>query len=154
MARRRLPGDDDPRARVTVAIETEMSEVELPKRESLRDLVLRAYAAFNARDLDSALAALHPNVDWPNAIDGGRVQGHDEIRRYWMRQFEFLDPRVEPQAVSEDEHGRVIVDVRQVVRDLDGALIADERVTHVYALRDRLIARMDIQEWSVDEVRG
>jgi ketosteroid isomerase-like protein len=118
----------------------------MSKRESTRDLVRRAYAAFNARDLDSALAALHPNVDWPNTIDGGRVRGHDEIRRYWMGQFEFLDPRVEPQDFFEDEHGRLVVEVRQVVRDLEGTLIADERVEHVYAFRDGLIARMDIRE--------
>ena len=44
------------------------------------DLIRRAYAAFNARDLDSALSALHRDVDWLNAIDGGRVRGHDEVR--------------------------------------------------------------------------
>jgi hypothetical protein len=110
-----------------------------------QDLIRRAYAAFNARDLDAALAAMHPDVDWPNALDGGRVHGHDAIRRYWTRQFETIDPRVEPQSVVTHERGRVVVEVRQVVRDLEGTLIADERVEHVYAIRDGLIARMDIR---------
>jgi ketosteroid isomerase-like protein len=44
------------------------------------ELLRRAYAAFNARDLDGALVLMHPDVDWPNAIDGGRVHGHDEVR--------------------------------------------------------------------------
>ena len=123
-----------------------MPGVTSSRPENPRDLVRRAYAAFNARDLDSALAAFHPDVDWPNAIDGGRVRGHDEIRRYWMRQFEFLDPRVEPQTVAEHEHGRVVVQVRQVVRDLKGTLIADERVQHVYAISDGMIARIDIRD--------
>jgi hypothetical protein len=109
------------------------------------DLVYDAYAAFNARDLDAALSAMHPEVDWPNAVEGGRVRGHEEIRRYWMRQFEVNDPRAEPQSVSEDERGRLVVDVRQVVRDLEGTVIADDRVEHMYEIRDGLIARMDIQ---------
>ena len=72
------------------------------------------------RDVHAALDALHPEVDWPNAFDGGRVRGHDEIRRYWMSQFEVINPRVEPQTVYEEEQGRIVVDVRQVVCDLEG----------------------------------
>jgi hypothetical protein len=36
--------------------------------------------------------------------------------------------------------------VHQVVRALDGATLADDRVVHVYAFRDGLVARMDIEE--------
>jgi hypothetical protein len=36
--------------------------------------------------------------------------------------------------------------VHQLVRALDGAVIADREVTHVYSLRDGLIARMDVSE--------
>jgi hypothetical protein len=33
--------------------------------------VLRsAYRAFNARDLEAAIALIHPEVDWPNAWGG------------------------------------------------------------------------------------
>ncbi len=112
---------------------------------SIRDLIRRSYAAFNARDLDAAIAGMHPEVDWPNALEGGRVRGHDEIRQYWTRQFEVIDPRVEPRGIFEDDQGRIVVHVRQVVRDRKGAAIADERVEHVYTIRDGLIARMDIR---------
>ena len=27
-----------------------------------------AYAAFNARNVDAALATMHPDVEWPNGI--------------------------------------------------------------------------------------
>jgi hypothetical protein len=111
-----------------------------------RDLISACYAAFNARELDAALAHCHPDVDWPDAIDGGRLRGHDAVRRYWMRQFETIDPRVEPESVSEDEQGRTVVDVHQVVRDRGGGVIADEHVQHVYTIRAGLIARMDIAE--------
>jgi hypothetical protein len=110
------------------------------------DVIRASYAAFNARDLDAALAAVHPDVDWPNAIDGGRVRGREQVREYWSRQFETIDPHVDPVAFSEDEQGRTVVDVHQVVRDLDGTLIADQRVEHVYTITAGLIARMDIRE--------
>jgi hypothetical protein len=110
------------------------------------DLIRRCYAAFNARDIDAALAGVHPDVDWPNAIEGGRLHGHHEVRAYWKRQFETIAPRVEPQAICDDEQGRIVVDVHQVVCDLDGNVLADEHVQHVYTVTEGLIARMDIQQ--------
>jgi hypothetical protein len=109
------------------------------------DLIRRSYAAFNARDLKAALASVHPDVDWPNAISGGRVHGREEVCKYWTRQFEIIDPHVEPQAFCEDEAGRIVVDVRQVVRDLRGEVIADQQVQHVYTISGGLIVRMDIR---------
>ena len=108
----------------------------------LRDL----YAAFNARDVDAVLAHVHPDVDWPNAFEGGRVHGREAVREYWRRQFEQIDPHVEPERFTATEDGRVAVRVHQVVRDLDGAIVAEGRVTHVYAIRDGLVERMDVLE--------
>jgi ketosteroid isomerase-like protein len=104
----------------------------------------RAYAAFNARDIDRALAVMHPDVDWPNGMEGGRELGHDAVRDYWTRQFGLIDSHVEPESF-EDVDGKIVVEVHQVVRDLDGALLSDQQVEHVYTLRDGLIARMDIR---------
>jgi hypothetical protein len=109
------------------------------------DLLYRAYAAFNARDIERALSLMQPDVDWPNGMEGGRELGHDAVRAYWTRQFGLIDSQVEPVAFSEDDEGRVVVDVDQVVRDLDGALLSEGRVQHVYTLRGGLIARMDIR---------
>jgi hypothetical protein len=36
--------------------------------------------------------------------------------------------------------------VRQLVRDLDGKVLADGTVVHVYEMRSGLVARMDIEE--------
>ncbi len=53
---------------------------------------------------------------------------------YWTRQAETIDPPlVEPQAFSEDDQGRIVVDVQQVVRDLNGDVIADQHAQHVSA---------------------
>ena len=88
---------------------------------------------------------MHPDVDWPNGMEGGRELGHEAVRASWTRQFGLIDSHVEPVGFAEDEEGRVIVDVGQVVRDLDGELLSQQRVQHVYTLRDGLIARMEIR---------
>jgi hypothetical protein len=108
-------------------------------------LLRRAYAAFNARDIEAALALMHPDVDWPNGMEGGRELGHDAVRAYWTRQFGVIDSHVEPLGFEVDENGRVVVDVHQLVRNLDGELLSDTRVQHVYTLRDGLVERMDIR---------
>jgi ketosteroid isomerase-like protein len=113
--------------------------------ESPEQTLRRAYVAFNARDIEGALALMHADVDWPNGMEGGRELGHDAVRAYWTRQFGVIDSHVEPVGFSEDEEGRVVVAVDQVVRDLDGGLLSEQRVEHVYTLRDGLIVRMDIR---------
>jgi ketosteroid isomerase-like protein len=103
------------------------------------------YAAFNARDVDRALAALHPDVDWPNGFEGGRVHGRAAVREYWRRQWELIDPRVEPRGFSTEADGRVAVDVRQVVHDRAGVLLKDEMVQHVYRIDDGLVRSMELR---------
>jgi hypothetical protein len=107
-------------------------------------LLRQAYAAFNARDIDGALALMHPDVDWPNGMEGGRELGHDAVRAYWTRQFGLIDSHVEPVGFERDDQGRIVVEVHQVVRDLEGSVLSDGRVRHVYTLRDGLVSRMDI----------
>lgn len=109
-----------------------------------RDLLIGVYRAFNARDIDAVLARLHPDVDWPNGMEGGRVRGHAGVRDYWTRQWTLIDPQVEPTGFRRDDAGRVVVDVHQVVRDRAGTLLSDQTVKHVYAIEQGLIRRMDI----------
>ena len=111
-----------------------------------RDLITSIYAAFNRRDIDAVLANMHPEVDWPNGMEGGRVHGREAVRQYWLRQWSQIDPRVEPQGFSTDASGAIIVDVHQVIRDLDSNVLADRMVQHVYLIRDGLIHCMEIQE--------
>jgi ketosteroid isomerase-like protein len=111
-------------------------------------LLRRAYAAFNARDIDGALALMHPDVDWPNGMEGGRELGRDAVGAYWTRQFGLIDSHVEPVGFGRDDEGRIVVDVHQVVRDLEGSVLSDGRVRHVYTLRDGLVSRMEIEDTS------
>ena len=115
-------------------------------RPADRELLVRTYAAFNARDVDATLAAMHPDVDWPNGMEGGRVRGHPAVRDYWRRQWGRIDPHVEPRGFATDERGRIVVDVHQVVRDRGGAVLADRMVQHVYVIEDGLIRSMEIKE--------
>jgi len=113
--------------------------------------VLRyAYAAFNGRDVDAALATFHPDVDWPNGMEGGRVVGHDAVRAYWTRQWTLIDPHVEPLSFTPVDGGRIAVDVRQVVRDRAGGLLADQRVQHIYRVEDGKVRSMEIVDPSPD----
>jgi hypothetical protein len=112
--------------------------------QSARDLLITIYERFNARDIDTVLAALHPDVDWPNGMEGGRVHGRDNVRAYWLRQWGMVDPHVEPVRFENDELGRTVIDVHQVVRDLAGHLLVDQMVRHVYSFRDGLVERMEI----------
>ncbi|HEY1711442.1 MAG TPA: nuclear transport factor 2 family protein [Solirubrobacteraceae bacterium] len=109
--------------------------------------VLRAmYDGFNTRDIDAVLAAMSDDVDWPNGWEGGRLLGQEAVRDYWTRQWAAIDPRVEPLEIGPRPGGRVEVQVRQLVRDLDGKVLADGTVVHVYEMRSGLVARMDIEE--------
>jgi hypothetical protein len=108
-------------------------------------LIGRIYEAFNRREIDTVLAALHPAVDWPNGWEGGRVTGHDEVRSYWTRQWAAIDPTVVPTAFADSSDGRISVRVHQTVRDLSGNLLADSEVIHVYTFQDGLIKAMDIE---------
>jgi hypothetical protein len=111
-----------------------------PKIELLR----AAYAAFNARDIDAALALMTPDVVWPKAFKGGFVRGPEEVRAYWTEQWSEINPHVEPIAFYPEDAGQVLVKVHQVVRDLVGAVLADEHVGHRFTIEHGLIQAMEV----------
>jgi hypothetical protein len=94
------------------------------------------------------LEQMSAEVDWPNAWEGGRVHGREAVRVYWLRQWSEIDPIVEPQDFTTLPDGRVAVDVRQIVRSLDGALLGEADVRHVYAFDGDLVTRMDVEDGS------
>ena len=110
------------------------------------ELIRSLSDASNARDIDAVLAAMTDDVDWPNAWEGGRLHGPDAVRDYWTRQWAAIDPRVDPTLITPRGDGRIEVEVHQVVRDLDGGLIDDGVVVHVYELRSGRVAWMDVEK--------
>ena len=117
-----------------------MSDQPAPEIELLR----AAYAAFNARDINAALALMTPDVTWPKAFKGGFVHGSEEIRAYWTEQWREINPHVEPISFHPEEAGCILVDVHQVVRDLAGTVLADEHVGHRFTLEHSLIQAMEV----------
>lgn len=126
------------------AMENKTMERQTPTQIQ-QDLLIKAYAAFNARHIDSVLALMHSDVEWANGMEGGYVRGHAAVRDYWTRQWSLIDPHVEPQGFQVDESGRIVVHVHQVVQDLDGNLIHEQMVQHIYTIENGLIRQMDIQ---------
>ena len=109
-------------------------------------LIAQAYAAFNHRDIDSALALMSDTVSWPKASEGGRVVGKAEICAYWIRQWQEFDPHVEPHEVTDQPDGTTSVRVHQLVKSLAGEVLSDSEVCHVYTITNGLIERMDLME--------
>ena len=112
--------------------------------QSDRELIVSAYANFKARKLDAVLELMHSDVDWPNGMEGGRVQGHRGVREYWTRQWSLIDPHVEPVDFKVGGPGETTVTVHQVVRSPDGDVLVDQMVEHAYFIEGGLIRRMDI----------
>jgi hypothetical protein len=118
------------------------TDAQVSKEDTL--VIQAAYRVFNARDIDAALELMTPDVEWPNGQDGGYVRGRDAVRAYWTRQWAMIDPHVEPMAMTLAPDERVDVTVHQVVRNLDGALLTERTLHHVYRLVDGLVAHMEI----------
>lgn len=117
----------------------------MPDQHTPETKLLRAaYAAFNARDIDAALVLMTPDVAWPKAFKGGFVRGPEEVRAYWTEQWSEIDPHVEPVAFHPEEDGSILVEVHQLVRDLAGAVLADEHVGHRFTLAQGLIKSMEV----------
>ena len=109
-----------------------------------KPLLRRRTPQFNKRDIDGALALLTEDVTWPKASEGGKVVGKQEIRAYWTRQWREFDPHVEPVAITDENGGKVRVRVHQVVKTLQGDVLSDSEVFHVFTVDSGLIAAMDL----------
>jgi ketosteroid isomerase-like protein len=110
------------------------------------ELLKRVYERFNARDMETVLAAMCEDVTWANGMEGGHVHGRDEVRSYWTRQWAMVSPRVDPAGFSVGRDGEVIVEVHQVVHDMEGNLLIDQMVGHIFRFENGLIRRFDIRE--------
>ncbi len=110
------------------------------------ELLKAMYRAFNAREIDTILAVMHPEIIWPNGWEGGYVYGHQGVCDYWTRQWAAIDPRVDPIDFNTNDAGVIVVRVHQVVRDKEGTTLSDSMVEHLYELENGLIKRMEIKK--------
>lgn len=106
-------------------------------------LLTGLYEAFNRKDVEAVVAALHPAVDWPNYLDGGRINGREAVRAYWERQFALVSPEATPLSFETLPDGRMVVTIHYVVRSVEGGLWTDETTSNIYSFKDELISRME-----------
>ena len=111
-----------------------------------QDIIKKAYNAFNQRNIDEALSTMQPTVQWSKAWEGGYISGHDEIKKYWTRQWKEINPTVEPIGFNERQNGSLEVEVHQNVKELNGTLLFDGTVKHIYTFQEGLIKTMDIEK--------
>ena len=110
------------------------------------EMLRKAYRDFNAQCIEEVLAQMTDDVEWPNRLDGGYLHGKEAIREYWQRQFAMANPQVEPLNIERNAQGQFEVRVHQTVRDLEGKLLIDGEVKHVFTIRNGLIVRMDVKD--------
>jgi hypothetical protein len=106
-------------------------------RAGHRDLLLQAYAAYNAQDVKALLARISDDVDWPDGA--GR-----QVRAHWTEQWTRTRTHAEPLSFSEVDDGRAAVYIRQVVRSLDGSPISRGHFLQMHRIEGDLVSRMDI----------
>jgi ketosteroid isomerase-like protein len=116
--------------------------------QEIAEMVRAGYDGFNRRDIEAALAPLHPSVEWWPAADEpitGPYRGHDGYRRLVAEAWEGvpdIQTQIEDLFVVGD---RVVVSVRFWGRGRDSGVPVEIRETHVSRVRDGKI--IEVREY-------
>ncbi len=108
---------------------------------SNQQLLQSLYAAFNNRELETIISVMHPEVKWANGVEGGFVYGRDAVREYWTNQYKVIQVQLETLKFETDEKNRNVVTVHQIVRDLQGNLLADMTVKQIFTIENDALAQ-------------
>lgn len=114
------------------------------------DQFKQLYAAFNRREIETLLSFMQPDVQWANGMEGGFVYGRDAVRQYWTNQFTVIRSRVEPLKIERLDVGRQLLTVHQVVHDVQGNLLKDHTVQHIFTVKDGLISVFEIGDTALE----
>ena len=104
------------------------------------------YNAFNKREIETIISFMQPDVKWANGMEGGFVYGRDAVREYWTNQFKIIQPQLEPLNYETDDNNRDVVTVHQIIRDLQGNLLADMTVRQIFTIENNLISLYELGE--------
>lgn len=104
------------------------------------------YDAFNEREIETIISFMQPDVKWANGMEGGFVYGRDAVREYWTNQFKIIQPQLEPLNYETDDNNRDVVTVHQIIRDLQGNLLADMTVQQIFTIENNLISLYELGE--------
>ena len=104
------------------------------------------YDAFNKREIETIISLMRPDVKWANGLEGGFVYGRDAVREYWTNQFKAIQPELETLKFETDENNRNVVTVHQIIKDLQGNVLAETTVHQIFTIEDGLISVYEIGE--------
>lgn len=111
-----------------------------------QDFLQNLYDAFNKREIETIISLMRPGVKWANGMEGGFVYGREAVRQYWTDQFKAIQPELETLKFETDETNRNIVTVHQIIKDLQGNVLADATVQQIFTIEDGLINLYEIGE--------
>jgi SnoaL-like domain len=103
-----------------------------------KEFLQNLYDAFNKREIETIISQMHPEVKWANGVEGGFVYGRDGVREYWTNQFKEIQPELETLKFETDENNRNIVTVHQIIKDLQGKVLADVTVHQIFSIENKL----------------
>ena len=104
------------------------------------------YDAFNNREFEAIISLMRSDVKWANGLEGGFIYGRDSVREYWINQFKDIQVELAPLKFEMDENNRNIVTVHQIVRDLQGNVLADVTIHQIFTIENELISLYEIGE--------
>lgn len=116
--------------------------------------------AFNRRDFDGALAALHDDVTWERFLsrsetDDPFVRGKEELRATWESQVESVDLRLEPKEFIAAGDHKVIVPSLMVARGSGSKILLSAPVTWVWTIDEHgLASKVEAFENRADALRA
>jgi hypothetical protein len=111
------------------------------------EMLRTGYEAFNRGDWDAALGAAHPDMELKTAdrvINPGTYRGSETVRQFFEDLFEpFEEVVAEPQEFFErGDQIAVFVLVRS--RPRGSSAVVENRIGHVWTLRDGKVAHFQI----------
>ena len=109
-----------------------------------RQFLQNLYDAFNKGEIETIISVMHPDVEWANGVEGGFVYGRDAVREYWTNQYKVIQVQLETLKFETDENNRNVVTVHQIIKDLQGNLLADTTVQQIFTIEDGLISLYEI----------
>ena len=111
-----------------------------------QEFLQNLYDAFNKREIETIISLMRPDVKWANGLEGGFVYGRDAVREYWTNQFKDIQVELETLKFETDENNRNVVTVHQIIKDLQGNLLADTTIQQIFTIEDGLISLYEIGE--------
>ena len=113
---------------------------------SNKQFLQNLYDAFNNREIETIISFMRPDVKWANGVEGGFVYGRDAVREYWTNQYKVIQVQLETLKFETDENNRNVVTVHQVIKDLQGNLLADTTIQQIFTIEDGSIGLYEIGE--------